>query len=781
MAGPNRDGTGSWLFDRVAYKAGADPTWQPWGPEPGQITGVASSLTNPSTKIANATVVLSNGMKTTTDAGGNYTFSAVSPNPGYWISVSADSYLPKKYSNIDVPFSPAVTQNLQLVSLGTPSATVYDTFTTERPLGESLGTTEDAQHLPWLDDGEAALYKAFVLEGLLTLDSGDNGSITSGHGPSIGGGFLPANIDLSVDIASITKGPGEPGNWVGVAYRQTNPNTYDGLHGQDPNAAGYLVFCPYDGKTVSLWRNGVIASAATNINWTVSHKLRVVAYGDHHEVLLDGRRLISATDSAKMTGGYVGLLRYDARGVYDNLQVMALPDGSSIGSITGTVYDAVTPSIKLAGAPVIHSDGRSMVTDAQGRYSFTLNVIDDQQITVKLAGYLDKTVTASSLFIGTNTVDIPMTPDPYYKSSIGLAKSGGIGESVSLYGQYVTAQWSGTSMCIEEANRSAGIMVKLPAVDSTLASKIGREIGLQGTLQVDSATGEKYVQLGSWYVLGTGSIEPVFATSKSLATNVGLDMTGLYVKAIGKVTWVDAASRRFKISDGGADVEVWVDSSVPILVWPALNDWIEVDGIASLDGTTPENAVRAIKPWNGDTNYLGGSWTSSAPNNPGIEGTWNPYDPGCGTFPTATYWGTCIYSGAAVTAAQGTDSPHGGTSFAKFTSAEPYNTLGLFGRLFQLPGPPPPGWYEFSCWVRGIDVSDVGGSSYWSDWNNPSWTLYVPSGTYGWKRIQTTFYSPPGQANMNLGLNVVNTCTELSVDDVMIRPAKGTFTWTSAP
>jgi len=379
-----------------------------------------------------------------------------------------------------------------------------------------------------------------------------------------------------------------------------------------------------------------------------------------------------------------------------------------------------------------------------------------------------------------NTVDLAMDADPAFYNSIGDAKAAAPGSQVSLFGKAITAQWRGTTMSVEDPDRSSGILVMLQMGDSALASKIGKTISLRGTLQVDSMSGEKYLQLGSWHELGVGSIGPVFATSKSLAKGAGLDMTGLYVKAIGKVTWVDPAARSFTINDGGTDVMVWVDSSVPILAWPALDDWIEVDGIAGLSGATPETAVRVIKPWNGDTNYLG-SWASNAPNNPGIEGTWSPYDTGCGPFPTPSYWGVCVYNGAGVTAGQGTDNPHGGTSFARFSNTTPC-APNVYGRLFQLPGPPPPGYYEFSCWVRGIDVSDAGGcSSHWIDWNNTSWALNVPSGTYGWKRIQTKFYSPPGQPYMNLGINVVNMCTELCVDDVMIRPAKGIFTWISAP
>jgi len=44
MSGTTRDGTGSWMFDWVAYKAGVDPTWQPTIPEPGSLLALGSGL-----------------------------------------------------------------------------------------------------------------------------------------------------------------------------------------------------------------------------------------------------------------------------------------------------------------------------------------------------------------------------------------------------------------------------------------------------------------------------------------------------------------------------------------------------------------------------------------------------------------------------------------------------------------------------------------------------------------------------------------------------------------
>ena len=760
--------TGSWIFDCVAFKAGEDPAWNPW-PATLEMNGYVVDQTSPSTKIVGATVTLSTGETATTDSEGFFRFTNLYPEQ-YSVKASADGYLNKTYSNVPltVTGSPA-TQIVRLLPVPAPTTQVFDTFSGERT---GLGTTEDSQNLPWNDGGEVAAGTARVTGGQLTLDLP-----VRTHGISIGGGFLPANIEFTAQLGPIVPSGVTPSDWGGIAYRQDLPCTYDTWNGQSAEQAGYLIWCPWDGTAINLWRNGLIASyAPPGLGWGFeTHQLKVRAFGGTHEVWLDGTLIIEAYDTGRISGGYVGILRDAAQVSADSVTVNTYAENT----LTGTAFDAANPSVKLAGAFVLLSDGRSVVTNGNGQY--TVPVVSFNPLTLRAiaAGYGDKVLIVEPAF-GVNTVDLAMDADPAFYNSIGDAKAAAPGSQVSLFGKAITAQWRGTTMSVEDPDRSSGILVMLQMGDSALASKIGKTISLRGTLQVDSMSGEKYLQLGSWHELGVGSIGPVFATSKSLAKGAGLDMTGLYVKAIGKVTWVDPAARSFTINDGGTDVMVWVDSSVPILAWPALDDWIEVDGIAGLSGATPETAVRVIKPWNGDTNYLG-SWASNAPNNPGIEGTWSPYDTGCGPFPTPSYWGVCVYNGAGVTAGQGTDNPHGGTSFARFSNTTPC-APNVYGRLFQLPGPPPPGYYEFSCWIRGIDVSDAGGcSSHWIDWNNTSWALNVPSGTYGWKRIQTKFYSPPGQPYMNLGINVVNMCTELCVDDVMIRPAKGIFTWISAP
>jgi hypothetical protein len=72
--------------------------------------------------------------------------------------------------------------------------------------------------------------------------------------------------------------------------------------------------------------------------------------------------------------------------------------------------------------------------------------------------------------------------------------------------------------------------------------------------------------------------------------------------------------------------------------------------------------------------------------------------------------------------------------------------------------------YELSVWVRGEDVASA---IHFTDWN--SYTLNVPEGTYGWRKISTRFRTKNDQNTLSIGVNVVNVCKELAIDDVSLR------------
>ncbi len=73
--------------------------------------------------------------------------------------------------------------------------------------------------------------------------------------------------------------------------------------------------------------------------------------------------------------------------------------------------------------------------------------------------------------------------------------------------------------------------------------------------------------------------------------------------------------------------------------------------------------------------------------------------------------------------------------------------------------------YELSVWVRGEDVAK---GSHFTDWD--SYMMELPSGTYDWKKVTLRFRTKGSQNGLNLGINVVNRCKTLAIDDVSLRP-----------
>lgn len=749
--GPN-GGMGSWKFDYVAYKAGADPTWDPI-PDTQTITGTVKDANNPAVAVPFATVSLGNGRTTTADANGVYTFSNCGPDI-YTLSASGAGYFANS-TEVGLPYnSPTAVHDILLVKVPDAIDTVFDTFS--RSTWQELGTTEDSHQYPW--DITDEVDTATVSEELLLQPK-------FAHGVSIGGGFLPANIDYTVDLGPLTQSV-DGGDWGGIAYRQSIPNNYDSWGGQDPSQAGYLVWFPVTGQSVYLWRNGAVATASVNINWGTAHKVRVIAYGNYHEILVDGAKVLSAVDNGKLGGGYLGVFRHQADLKADNLNVNVLPDAAGLGTLSGTVYDSANPARRIAGACVTVSDGRSQVTDSLGQYSFSLNSPSRTRLTVQAGGYLDKTVEVNPV-LGANTVDVGLDADTEYQASIGAVKKLAPGSTISLFGKVITANWGAALAYIEEPDRTAGIRVALPSNGSAIG-RFGMSVSVRGAVELDPATNEPFIQATSWAelpVTKTG-LRHLFVNGQS---GPGLDITGLYVFDIGKVTSVDEANRTFTISRGGADTKVVLDPSLAITQWPLADQWVSVDGVVTLTGDSPETAVRTLKPWTGETpQYM---------QNPGIEqaSAWGVYQ----GYPTPSLWGIQKNPNDGVQFAwENNDAPHGGTDCCRVvweTDRQP----NVYGFFYQLPGPPPAGeWYEFSAWVRGSNVSDAfGGTNFFIDWNNPSWQLSVPAGTYDWTRISAYFTPAPGQTYMNIGLIVDNKCEYLDIDDVTIRPMRGIFTW----
>ncbi|MBN1899742.1 beta-galactosidase [Candidatus Sumerlaeota bacterium] len=133
-------------------------------------------------------------------------------------------------------------------------------------------------------------------------------------------------------------------------------------------------------------------------------------------------------------------------------------------------------------------------------------------------------------------------------------------------------------------------------------------------------------------------------------------------------------------------------------------------------------------------------------------------------FEDASFAGWGWYARARAIYLSDTKNPHSGNRCVVFTNESPLAPE-VYGRLYQgapvLPGIE----YELSAWVRGEEVAS---GIHFTDWN--SYTLNVPEGTYDWRRIFTRFKTKEDQNGLNLGINVVNTCKALGVDDIELRP-----------
>lgn len=118
-----------------------------------------------------------------------------------------------------------------------------------------------------------------------------------------------------------------------------------------------------------------------------------------------------------------------------------------------------------------------------------------------------------------------------------------------------------------------------------------------------------------------------------------------------------------------------------------------------------------------------------------------------------------------------TGNPHSGRRCMVFTS-ESDLAPEVYGRLAQGVAVLPDTEYELTVWVRGEDVAS---GIHFTDWD--SYMLNLPTGTFDWKKVSLTFRTKPGQTGLNLGINVVNRCKVLAIDDISLRaigtPLKG--------
>lgn len=156
-----------------------------------------------------------------------------------------------------------------------------------------LGTTEDANHYPWVNTyyGVPAMTNSEMV-----LPAIQNSS----DGPFIDT-FTPANLDISMRVRS-SESPGTADNGAGIGYRALTRLT--GIQEAGNPGFGYRLFWPQNGTSIELayrWfgaaQNTTTYTPPSPIDWTVPHSLRVKAIGLNHKVWLDGTQIIDWTDS----------------------------------------------------------------------------------------------------------------------------------------------------------------------------------------------------------------------------------------------------------------------------------------------------------------------------------------------------------------------------------------------------------------------------------------------------------------------------------------------------
>ncbi|MCC6483463.1 MAG: hypothetical protein IT209_01345 [Armatimonadetes bacterium] len=196
-------------------------------------------------------------------------------------------------------------------------------------------------------------------------------------------------------------------------------------------------------------------------------------------------------------------------------------------------------------------------------------------------------------------------PEAGSYSSIAAAKAAS--GDVILSGKVITAQWgadtpnkiqNGNRLYLEEQDRSSGVQVRLFQPWTSLDLRVNRFAKIYGSMMTDPATGEKYIQANSWSDDPFTLPDPLMALwangRDASRVDVGLSMTAHKVAIAGTVRQVDSGS--FTVDDGSDIVKVVIDPSLTV-IYPGVGDVVSVEGIATLEGSSPANAVRIVKPW----------------------------------------------------------------------------------------------------------------------------------------------------------------------------------------
>ena len=356
------------------------------------IAGVAVNLTS---ATANAWVI--------TDDSGMYS-AAVLPGT-YSLSCESDNYLKQVVNNVSVAQGQTVTKNVAMVPIPeTAQEVITDDF--ERDDSTDLGHTSGSREIYWktvLDSTPAS-----ILGGQLYLDRAQYPD-----GIFLDDVCAPANFDVTVDVISDFDPSQANPDWIGITYRQDSYKS--GFAG-----GGYYLQLPVWGGTAVLanmgkgvaWGNLSDAYVSTFFD---PHTVRIRAIYNHHEVWIDGNKIIDVYDNTKVGGGSVGIVHGSATPVYCDNFSLSTYDLGNFAVDTPTISPkggryVVAPNVTLTtsnpDAKIVYTTDGTTPSQTNGTVVVSGTAINAAtNMTIKAMAfndYMESDVVSETYYIGAN-------------------------------------------------------------------------------------------------------------------------------------------------------------------------------------------------------------------------------------------------------------------------------------------------------------------------------------------------------------------------------------------
>lgn len=251
-------------------------------------------------------------------------------------------------------------------------------------------------------------------------------------------------------------------------------------------------------------------------------------------------------------------------------------------TVSGTVTADTTGHPPIEGATVRVTDGLEKTqTGSDGKYSLTLEP-GSHQIEVSYPAAVTQYAAVSVAHGQTVVADFDLAPrstSELTTSRLGSVRAAPDGAYVILTEPKVATVASATfvdgSYYVEDDDRVCGIRV-LPDTLSPAVS-FGDRLMLEGVLDTDAA-GERLLRASVVTLAPAGpALAPLLLNGKALSAAVGLDPTGLLVRACGVVTAKSSDGGWFYLDDGVAAADTSGQAGVRVLL----------SGLTSMSGSPP--------------------------------------------------------------------------------------------------------------------------------------------------------------------------------------------------